>query len=101
MKYPPGTVIQILDEWNEGDRSYFVVVEGGDGRDRVDIISTFEEGPLIPRERIRTDMFRVIAYCDEKGNLELVGPEIGGAELSLAREASRSARQASERRQTR
>jgi hypothetical protein len=95
-KYPPGTVIQILDEWNEGDRSYYVVVDGDKGRDRVDIISTFAEGPLIPRERIRTDMFRVIAYCDAKGNLELVSPEIGGTELSLARKASRAARQTPE-----
>lgn len=95
-KFPPGTVIQILDEWNEGDRSYYVVVEGDEGRGRVDIIPTFSEGSLIPRERIRTDMFRVIAYCDAKGNLELVSPEIGGTELSLAGEASRPEGQASE-----
>jgi hypothetical protein len=101
MKYPPGTVIQILDEWNEGDRSYYVVVEGDEGRDRVDIISTFEEGPLIPRERIRTDMFRVIAYCDAEGNLEMAGAEIGGAELSLAGKASRLSRQADQRRKAR
>jgi acetaldehyde dehydrogenase (acetylating) len=86
-KYPPGTVIQILEEWNEGDRSYYVVVAGDEGRGRVDIIPTVADGPLIPRERIRTELFRVIAYCDAKGNLELVGPEIGGTKLSLAGKA--------------
>ena len=96
MKFPPGTVVQILDEWNEGDRSYYVVAEGDDGRDRVDIISTFAEGPFIPRETVRTNMLRVIAYCDAEGNLEMVGPEIGGPELPLARKASRLARQKAE-----
>lgn len=97
-KYPLGTVVQILDEWNEGDRSYFVVVNNqSECAGRVDIIPTIWDGPLKPRETIRTNMFRVIAYCDAEGNLELVSPEIGGSELSLAREASRSARQAAER----
>ncbi|MDQ8196281.1 hypothetical protein QEH59_17735 [Coraliomargarita sp. SDUM461004] len=95
MKYPPGTVIQFLDEWSEGDRSYYVVVAGDEGRDRVDIIPTVYEGPLIPRERVRIDMFRVIAKCNAKGNLELVGPEIGGFELSLAGKAVRPQGQAS------
>lgn len=94
-KHPLGTVIQILDDWNEGDRSYYVVVAGDEGRGRVDIISTVADGPLIPRERIRTELFRVIAYCDAKGNLELVGPEIGGTELSLAGKAIRAEGQAS------
>jgi hypothetical protein len=84
------------NEWNEGDRSYYVVVAGDEGRGRVDIIPTVAEGPLIPRERIRTELFRVIAYCDAKGNLELVGPEIGGTELSLAGEAIRPEGQASQ-----
>ncbi|CAA6679696.1 Unannotated [Lentimonas sp. CC4] len=95
-KYPPGTVIQILDEWNEGDRSYYVVVAGDEGSDRVDITPTLWKGPFRPRERIRTNMFRVIAYCDAKGNLELARPEIGGTELSLAGETIRPEGQASE-----
>lgn len=95
-RYPPGTVIQFLDEWSEGDRSYYVVVAGDQGRDRVDIIPTFWEYPIYPRETVRTNMFRVIAYCDAEGNLEMVGPAIGGSELSLAREASRLARQKAE-----
>lgn len=86
-EYPPGTVIQILDEWNEGDRSYYVVVAGDEGTDRVDIIPACAEGSLIPRERVRTELFRVIAHCDAEGNLELASPEIGGDQLSLAGKA--------------
>ena len=100
-KSPLGIVIKILDEWKEGDRSYFVVVLGDERRGRVDIVPTFYEASLIPRERIRTDRFRVIAYCDAKGNLEMAGAQIGGFKWSLAREASRLEGQAAERRQTR
>ena len=94
--YPPGTVIQFLDEWSEGDRSYYVVVAGDEGRGRVDITPTLWKGSFRPRERVRTDMFRVIATCDAEGNLELARPEIGGAQLSLAGETIRPEGQTSE-----
>ena len=81
-------VAKVLEEWNPlGDAAN--TVDGLDGYryEAIDIISTVADGPLIPRERIRTELFRVIAYCDAKGNLELVGPEIGGSELSMAGKA--------------
>ena len=97
-KYPPGTVIQILDEWNDGDRSYYVVVNGDEGTDRVDITPTVADPNISFRiiETIRTYMFRVIGICDAKGNLELVSPEIGGTELPLAGETIRPEGQTSE-----
>jgi hypothetical protein len=82
-------VIQILDEWNEGDPSYYVVLEGGEIRELLDIILTYAKGSLIPRKTLRTDMFRVIAYYDAKGNLEMARTPIGGAQLPLAGAASR------------
>lgn len=83
-KFSPGTVVQIRDEWNEGDRSYFVVVSVVGGADRVDIIPTVWDYPIYPRETVRTHMLRVIAHSDAKGNLELAGPETGGPQCPLA-----------------
>jgi len=89
-KYSPGTVVQILDEWNEGDRSYYVVASTVEGTDRVDIIPTVWDNPIKPRETVRTYMLRVIAHCDEEYNLELVSPTIRGSQCPMARKRSRT-----------
>lgn len=80
----PGTVVRILDEWNEGDRSYYVVASRVGGTDRVDIIPTVWDHPITPRQTVRIWMLRVIAHCDAKGNLEMARPQIGGSECPLA-----------------
>lgn len=86
----PGTVVRIRDDWNEGDRSYYVVASCVGGTGRVDIIPTVWDYPLHPRETVRTHMLRVIAHCDAKGNLEMARPEIGGAECPLAGKSRRT-----------
>jgi len=82
--FSQGTAVQILDEWNEGDRSYYVVVSRAEGTDRVDIIPTVWDHQLIPRETVRTWMLRVIALCNAKDNLGMARLQTGGHQCPLA-----------------
>ena len=89
-KYCPSTVVKILDEWNDGDRSYYAVASHVGGSDRVDIIPAVWDNLIKPRETVRTYMLRVIAHCDGENNMELVSPAIGGTQCPLARKSGRA-----------